>query len=182
MAKTYWVNNDGLRVGFGSQAQPEPQPAAGGRFGVAKKTIVVDFKYDSLPTRTSGNAADAFIPSGSIITEAWVLVDQAFAGANLTVGLVRSDGTTAIDADGIMTATQGADGSLTAGLIAKCDGAYVPYRYTDTQAGSATDALLPVPVQLGYDGYIEAYSSGTMTAGSARIVIEYIEPYTAVVV
>lgn len=184
MAKTYWRNSDGLKVPFGVTDKPFGDNVAEMPSGaVFKKYIVSEFDYTDLPDRTSTDSGIAFIPAGSVITDAWLFVDQAWTGlTDLTIGLVQSDGTSAIDADGILSATKGAQASLTAGLVTRCDGAYVPFRYVDTSdAGAAADPLLPAPVVLSANAYIEAYANGTATAGSARVVIEYIPPYTAVV-
>lgn len=186
MTRAYWNNDDGLRVQFGVGKKPyESSGAAVAECGLAsmKKAIVFDFDYTALPTRQSGNAQNGFIPAGSIVTDAYIFVDQAWTGlTDLTAGFVRTDGTTAIDIDGILSATLGAQANLTAGLIARCDGALVPFQKVAGGAGDpANDPLIPAQVQLAYDAYFEAYANGTATAGSARIVIEYIEPYTAVI-
>lgn len=185
MARSEWVNSDGLKVTFGSSTKPYADAVAKMPQGAPfKKYITVEFDYTDYPTRTSTETGVAFIPAGSVITDAWLFVDQAWTGlTDLTVGLVRTDGTTAIDADGILSATKGAQASLTAGLVTRCDGALVPFQYVNTSdAGAAADPLLPAPTVLGYDAYVEAYANGTATAGSCRIVIEYIEPYTSVIV
>lgn len=184
MARTDYVNSDGLKRHFGSSTKPYANNVGKFEDGTGyKKAIVCDFDYTALPTRTSTDTDSAFIPAGSIVTNAYLFVDQAWTGlTDLTAGFVRADGSTAIDIDGILSATLGAQANLTAGLIAQCDGALVPQRYVTVSGNGETVNVLPVPVVLGYDAYLEAYANGTATAGSARIVIEYIEPFTAVIV
>lgn len=184
MSKTYWRNSDGLKVPFGVTDKPYADNIAEMPSGaVFKKYIVSEFDYTALPARTSTDTGTAFIPAGSVITDAWIFVDQAWTGlTNLTIGFVRTDGTTEIDIDGVLTATKGAQAALTAGLVTRADGALVPYRYVAGGVGDpANDPLIPAPVVLGYDAYLEAYANGTATAGSMRVVIEYIPPYTSVI-
>ena len=182
MARTTYVNSDGLSTHFGSSSKPYPNSGAAVEYG-PKKTIVFDFDYTALPTRTSTDQGCGYIPSGSVVTDAWLFVDQAWTGlTDLTAGFVRTDGTTDIDIDGILSATLGAQANLTAGLVSRCDGALVPYSKVTVSGNAETAALIPAPTVLGYDAYFEAYANGTATAGSARIVIEYLEPYTSVIV
>jgi hypothetical protein len=174
MARTDYVNADGLKTHFGSSTKPYANNIAAAEYS-PKKYFVVDFDYTT-------DTGSGYIPSGSVITDAWIFVDQAWTGlTDLTVGLVRADGTTAIDADGILSATLGAQANLTAGLVARADGALVPYQKVAGGGGDpANDPLIPAPSVLGYNGYIEAYANGTATAGSMRVVVEYIEPFIAV--
>jgi len=104
---------------------------------------------------------DAFIPAGSYITGAHLLVSTAFTSggsATLTIGTYTQAGA-AVDADGIdatiALAAIGADKAVA------CDGAAV--------GGTATVG--------GADVYVEAiYGTAAFTAGEAKLVIEYIEP------
>ena len=188
MARTYWRNSDGLKVQFGIGTEPYSEKTAARDDSYPYKTLICDFTYNSLPSKNANDTDTAFLKAGSVIVDAWLLVDQAFVGGGtdgIDIGLVRADGTTAIDQDGILKeATQGTEAVLTAGAIVKCDGAFVPGRYVAGGAGDpANDPVLPVPVSIGAnDGYIYATANGTLTAGSARLVVKYIEPFTAVVV
>jgi hypothetical protein len=105
-------------------------------------------------------ANDAFIPSGSYITRASLIVSDAFAGATaaLNIGLQTAAGA-AIAAQGIDAAIAvtaiDADGDVVA-----CDGAYVN--------GVVTVGAADAYVSLDYD-------TAAFTAGAAKLVIEYIE-------
>jgi hypothetical protein len=104
---------------------------------------------------------DAFIPAGSFITSASLIVTSAFTSggsATLTIGAYQQDGTT-VDADGIDATV--ALAALAANKGVACDGALV--------GGTATVGA--------NDVYIEAnYGTAAFTAGEAKLVIEYIEP------
>ena len=99
---------------------------------------------------------DAFIPSGAVITRAYIVVDTAFTSggsAALNVGLYQADGT-AIDADGIDATV--AVAALSADAVIECDGADV-----GTKVGAN-------------DAYIEVdYDTAAFTAGAATVVVEY---------
>jgi len=104
---------------------------------------------------------DAFIPAGSYITGAHLIVSTAFTSggsATLTVGTYTQAGA-AVDADGIDATIAVAD--LAADKAVACNGAAV--------GGTATVG--------GADVYVEAiYGTAAFTAGEAKLVIEYIEP------
>lgn len=103
---------------------------------------------------------EAYIPAGSYIKSASLLVETAFTSggaATLTIGLQEADGS-AIDADGIDAAV--AKAALAANLAVACDGALV--------GGTAL-------VQA--DAYISMiYGTAVFTAGKGKLVIEYITP------
>jgi len=102
---------------------------------------------------------DAYIPAGSYITNAVILVKEACTSggaATFTVGLQARDGT-AIDADGIDAAVAVAD--LDANKAVKCDGALV--------AGTATVGA--------ENAYISFEDGGDVfTGGAVKVVVEYI--------
>jgi hypothetical protein len=103
---------------------------------------------------------DAFIPAGSYITKASLVVTTAFTSggsATLGVGLQEADGTI-IDADGIDAAVAVADLAVNKAVV--CNGALV--------GGTAT---------VGADNsYLSlVYGTAAFTAGAAKLVIEYIE-------
>ena len=104
---------------------------------------------------------DAFIPAGSYITGAHLIVTTAFTSggsATLTIGTYTQAGA-AVDADGIDAAV--ALAAIGADKAVACDGAAV--------GGTATVG--------GADVYVEAiYGTAAFTAGEAKLVIEYIEP------
>ena len=166
-----WYNDDGLLVRSGED--PTTKQPAEVRDNGGVKTLTVDFTYDSLPTFTADLdndgtldgfvAGPAFIPEGSYIKSATLVVTEDWAtadSADLTIGLYEADGT-AVDADGIDVAIEAT--ALDAGDIVECDGALV----------AANTKLVDA------NGYVvAAIGTGAFTAGSARLVIEYITPTT----
>jgi hypothetical protein len=150
-----YTNADGLLVLTNGDAGI---PADNGRTAVfAKKNLIV--KIDLTAGDKNFNAAnDAFIPAGSFITEASLVVTTAAAGGtNVVIGLVNAAGA-AIDADGITAAVTTAN--LAANKAVVCAG--------DLVAGTATIGAA--------DGYVAIDTTGTFTAGEVLLVIEYIEP------
>lgn len=119
-----------------------------------KKEVEYVFSYDDLPADDDGNEMLIRIPADSFIEAAYLKVGTAWAGGtSIDIGLAQTDGTV-IDADGIDAAV--ATASLTANAIIDCDGALV-----GASVGS-NDAVL------------EVTASGTYTAGTATLVIEYL--------
>jgi hypothetical protein len=162
-----WQNDDGLTVRYGSDQARETQSlmASPLTFG-ARKQMVVDINYDDLPTFTTDlnndgtnngfSDQDAYIPAGSYITSATLVVETAFAGGtSYNIGLYNQAGTV-IDADGIDAGV--ATAALAANLAVDCDGALV-----------ATQALVTS------DAYLVVAATGTFTAGKAKLVIEYLQ-------
>lgn len=127
----------------------------------ARKEFVLDLTGTAIPSSAATpNAQDAFIPAGSYITNAYLIVDEAFTSggsATLTVGTYNAAGT-AVDADGIdATVALGVIDAV--GDVVVCNGAQVGGTST---VGSA-------------DVYVEAiYGTAAFTAGSAKLVIEYL--------
>lgn len=119
------------------------------------------FDYDDLPVYGTGGEMEVTLPAGAFIVSAKIEVLTAFAGAGTetyNLGL-NSDASTAIDADGIDAAV--AIGALTAGAWIDCDGALV-----GASIGAAAGQLVVVA------------SAGTVTAGKARLIVEYEESNT----
>lgn len=154
-----WTNSDGLTVLMHEEqgvAKTNGITAVG-----IRKTLVWDL-VDATLLGTSAAvpaANDAFIPANALIVSAHIVVDAAFTSAGagtLTVGLVNAAGT-AIDADGIdaivAIAALGADDAVV------CDGALV--------------GIANVGAANAYVGAL--YATAAFTAGSAKVVIEYIE-------
>jgi hypothetical protein len=111
-------------------------------------------------TDVASAANDAFIPAGSYITGASLVVTTAFTSggsATLNIGLYNAAGT-AIDADGIDATVAVAD--LAANKAVACNGALV--------GGTATVGAADAYVSWDYD-------TAAFTAGAAKLVIEYIE-------
>lgn len=155
-----YTNADGLLVLTNGAAGV---PAANGvAAGDVKKTLVIDI-LDATKIGTSAaapDANDAFIPAGSYITDARLVVTTAFTSggsAALNIGLYTAAGA-AIDADGIDAAVAVAD--LAANKAVVCNGALV--------GGTATIGTANAYVSWDYD-------TAAFTAGAAKLVIEYIE-------
>jgi hypothetical protein len=125
------------------------------------KYLVVDIP-DATELGTSATAPtplDAYIPAGSYITKASLVVTTAWTSGGsgtLGIGLQNSAGS-AIDADGIDAAI--AKTALAVNTAVACDGALV--------GGTATVGAA--------DAYISlVYATAAFTAGAGKLVIEYI--------
>jgi hypothetical protein len=142
-----------------------------GKFGAEQNTddiikrVLWDFSYNDLPDGASDALGlDHIIPANSTIVSATLFIDTAFTSTStttdLTVGLNRAtDGTTAIDADGLITAANATQTTIgTAGNVVTGTGALV---------GALSDAT--------YDGVlVVAPNVDDLTAGAGRIIVEYI--------
>jgi len=155
-----YVNADGLEVlTAGEQGTAAKR---GTSLSSQKKSLVMNITGTEVPSSVATpQDHDAFIPAGSYITGAHLLVSTAFTSggsATLTVGTYTQAGA-AVDADGIDAAI--ALAAIGADKAVACDGAAV--------GGTATVG--------GADVYVEAiYGTAAFTAGEAKLVIEYIEP------
>ena len=165
-----WQNDDGLTVRFGQDQARETKSlmAKTGQVG-PKEYMVVDLNWDDLPTFTTDlnndgtnngfSDQDAYIPAGSYITKASLIVETAFTSAGattLSIGTAVLAGT-ALDADGIDVTI--AKAALAADLAVVCDGAQVAGTTLVT-----SDAYLTTTV-----------ATGPFTAGNAKLIIEYIQ-------
>lgn len=130
--------------------------------GTREKTIVYKFSYDDLP----GGGADelrAFIPSGAMLIDAYWNTTTAFAGGtSYDVGLEQSDGSTAIDADGIF------DGLVLADIDASAGALLTANQHAGTNSGAA------IGLKLSADGYLVVAATGTFTAGEATVTLKYV--------
>ena len=155
-----YVNADGLEIlTAGEQGTAAKR---GTSLSSQKKALVMTITGTEVPSAAATpQDHDAFIPAGSYITSASLIVSTAFASggsATLTIGTYTQAGA-AVDADGIDAAI--ALAAIGADKAVACDGAAV--------GGTATVG--------GADVYIEAiYGTAAFTAGEAKLVIEYIEP------
>ena len=155
-----YVNADGLEVlTAGEQGTAAKR---GTSLSSQKKALVMTITGTDLGTSAdTPQDHDAFIPAGSYITSASLIVTTAFTSggsATLTIGTYTQAGA-AVDADGIDAAV--ALAAIGADKAVACDGAAV--------GGTATVG--------GADVYVEAiYGTAAFTAGEAKLVIEYIEP------
>lgn len=155
---------------YGPRQFNDGLPAGVATYGL-KKQIQMPFSFDQLNlgqfTGTQ-DAANLPIPANSVLTDAWLHVTTAFlSGTDITIGL-DDNAASAIDANGILTATAGAVAKLTVNAWIKADGALVA-------VGSAGD-----DEAIGTsDGYITIDANGTFTAGEGYLVVEYMQPTLA---
>lgn len=149
-----WTNSDGLEVRF---INPEAGATGAELVGGAIKELVVDFDFATAIT-AAADGHEAFIPAGSYILSASLIVISAMTGTSgtLTIGLAQKDGTV-IDADGIDAAV--AQATLIASAVVKCDGALAG----GTLAIGAAN------------GYVYTSLGGTVTGGRGKLILEYIE-------
>ena len=155
-----YVNADGLEVL--TAGEQGTAAARGTSLSSQKKALVMTITGTDLGTSISTpQDHDAFIPAGSYITGAHLIVTTAFTSggsATLTIGTYTQAGV-AVDADGIDATI--ALAALAANKAVACDGA--------AAGGAATVGA--------NDVYIEAiYGTAAFTAGVAKLVVEYIEP------
>jgi|15BtaG_2_1085339.scaffolds.fasta_scaffold00834_6 hypothetical protein len=157
-----WTNSDGLLVKFGTEKGTPNVTGTHAVSPVQSLEIAVDWEDITSAASHIANVSvtDAFIPAGSYIKTATLVVTEAWTSAGsatLGIGLCQSDASTVIDADGIDAAIAKTALAADDGIL--CDGALVGGVAT---VGSA-------------DAYVY-FTTGTAawTAGSARIVIEYV--------
>lgn len=177
-----WTNPDGLQVKFANYYRepgnfvnvPRALPSKGGLI----KEIVIDYDLAELGangvsytsdlnndgTRDGFNTGDCYLPANASVLRVIVVASVAAAGGtSITLGTFGLTGS-AIDADGLITATEGVVANLnTVGGRTYGNGAYVATSADTPGIGSA-------------DGYLALTASGTFTAGTGRILIEYIDP------
>lgn len=171
MADT-WFNADGLVVDFArSRKILTNRPFAVKTYGA---TTEVHLKFDlSLITATEEtfttdrdndgtndgfNSGDFYIPDQAFLESAEIyMTDTAAAGGtSVAAGTYEVDGT-AIDADGLVTATEGVTADL-----------------------AANDKLVGTGAQVGtavtQKAYVALVTAGTFTAGKGTLVIKYTRP------
>lgn len=148
-----WTNSDGLKVGFGPQF-PERLYAGvvetDGGLKEARLQITKDSTFGS-------TGAKITIKAGQAVRNVYLKVGTAWVGGtSLAVG-------DAGNTSGWITAAQGAEANLTAGVQIVSAGAY---------AQAATPAQL-APKVYAVDTDLYVTSVGTHTAGDATLVVEY---------
>jgi hypothetical protein len=175
---TQWFNADGLKVDFGRENTVKNfRPYAVKTDGVTTEVI---FKFDlsdqtvfaagttfSTDRDNDGsvdgfNTGDFYIPDQHFIESAVIYMsDTAGAsGTNISVGTYQVDGT-AIDADGLVTTTNGATANLSA---------------NNRQAGSGAQ----VGGAVTQDAYVAMTVAGTYTAGIGELHIKLTKLASAV--
>ena len=150
--KTTWANSDSLTIGFGPNYAERETGAVVKTSGYLKQAVV-DFTYQS-------SAPTISLPAGSVVKSAYLIVGTAWVGGtDVQVG----DGT---DPDGFISASQGATANLTAGAVIRAGGAYAAAD-TDTTA-------IELWKVYGSADTIDVAFTGTFTAGTARLVVDYV--------
>lgn len=124
------------------------------------KSAIWDFDYNDLPSYGS-NGLQFSIPANATIVSAKLYVDVAFTSTSTTTDLVvglYTSGGVAIDADGLIAATDATQTAIgTAGNVVTGAGALV-----GKSIGAAAGEL------------VVAGTDTDLTAGSGRIVVEYV--------
>jgi len=146
-----WTNADGLVVGFGPNF-PERNVA-----GVIETDGVVKEARLAITYESSG--ATVALPAGSVVLDVVVKVGTAWVGGTkVEIG----DGS---DADGWISATQGATANLTAGASIVAGGAYaIGDAATNKGLGKVYASADTLDVAI----------TGAYTAGSADVFVRYI--------
>ena len=159
----HWTNSDGLEVRF--KNSEAGQTGAGLSSLGAVKILEVDLDYTT-NISAAADSHEAFIPAGAQIVRAYLIGKTAMTGTSgtLKVGLSSKDGTTLTDDDAILTATLGVQANLAAQKSLLCDGA----------AAAAASGIF-TNFSATVDGYVYTTKGGTVTAGTGKLVIEYIE-------
>lgn len=157
-----WTNADGLKVKFALD-----NGATEAESGVTQMdTHTLEVVLDSADLPAAADAAEdiAHLPANAVITDAFLVCNTAWAGTSptLTIGLVQSDGSTVIDADGIDAAIDADGVQAAAGDMVACDGALVDK--TATIGGNR--------------GWVYATTGGTVTAGKSTLYLRYFVPST----
>lgn len=148
---------NGVRNWYGPRGAEDKLPGLVKTEGY-EKTLVWDYNYDDLPAESNDGSMSLVIPADSFITSARIHVKTAAAGsvAVYNYGLYEGDGSV-IDLDGIDAVV--AQATLAEDAWIDCDGALV-----GASVGAA-DAHLRIVL-----------ASGSHTAGSYRMIINYIQP------
>ena len=154
---TTWSNGDGLVVGFGrnySDRNTDGARPVGGN----KHQAIMDFTYQS--TAAAAGDCALVIPAGAVVTEVILKTGTAWNGGTaLEIG-------DAADPNGWFTTTLLAEADLddAANLTWVADGAYAVGDNADNKAnGKYYEAA----------GQIDVLVTGTFTAGTARLIVEY---------
>ena len=129
------------------------------------QVAIWDFTYSDLPDGASDALSlDLVIPANSTIVDARLLIDTAFTSTSTTtdleVGLYSVvDGTTAIDADGLLTAVNASQTTIAvAGALITGTGALVGQVSSTTVGGVL----------------VVASSAADLLTGAGRVIVRYI--------
>lgn len=163
-----WMDNAGLYQKFGLE---QTVPMAGGEYRLNGEVREIEFKI-TLTDLTSSAAIikgtdNINMPAGFTVEQIEVIADTAATSggsATLDIGLVKTDRTTAIDANGLVAAL----------ALTTIDTA--GEKNTLTSGGTGAGALVGTTV--GTDpGYFTAnYGTAAFTAGVLTVRIKYRKP------
>lgn len=151
----------GVTVHYGTR---EINEKFGGSYGTkdAYKRAEWTFDYNDLPAGGDGGNLAQAIPAGATIVSAKMYIVTGFTSTStttdLTVGL-ETDAGVAIDADGLITAVEATQTAIA------------------TAGNEITGAGALVGVSVGADAgeLVVAPTVNDLTAGKARVVVEYVE-------
>lgn len=158
--------NQGIRNVYNHYGPMEIEQKFGGETDNSVfKTVVWTFDYNDLPD-ASTNGLDYVIPANSTIVSAKLQIITAFTSTStttdLTVGLQKADGTQ-IDDDGLITAVHADQTAIgTKG------------RLIDGASGTA-GALINRTIGTSDGELVVTPTAGDLTAGKARLIVEYIK-------
>lgn len=163
-----WQNSDGLTVKFGTEKPLNKQYGGSVTSYGSRKVLTYRFDYTNLPSFTTDlnndgtnngfSLQDVGVPAGASIESVKLKIGTAWtSGTSLAVGSYQLDGTV-IDADGYITATQGATANLTTGALITGTGADIGEHPHATEAA-----------------YTVVAAVGTFTTGDAVLVVDYID-------
>lgn len=158
-----WANtSDTVRNSYNTRPT-DIKTGASPKTSGSTKEYIVEFSYDDLPGTSATGGMELTLPANAILTDAYFETLVAFVGGtSYDIGLNETDGSTAIDADGLWDLLPVAEiNAVGERSVAK------------THAGTNSGALLDTT--LSAEGQLLVVATGTFTAGKGRIVIEYTE-------
>lgn len=157
-----WTNSDGLVVKFGTEQATAATVAEYSTLGRTRQIEAV-IDLTSLATGSTVLSNTVVIPNGARIERVQVHVQTAATSggsAALNIGLIRTDGTTAYDADGLVAAM----------ALTSLDAAG---ETNEVIIGHAAVGAL-VGTTLANDGLLVAdYDTAAFTAGRIRVIVHY---------
>lgn len=160
-----WMNEDNLYLKYGVD---KTNPTSGGEYKTFGELRTMEFKIDltTLGTSPAILSDTSVFPRGALIEQVEVFVEEAATSggsAVLNVGLIKTDRSTAIDADGIVKAL-----ALTA---INADGEKNTLILGSTGAG---DLIGVITTDVGY--VTADYDTAAFTAGIILVRIKYYLP------
>lgn len=158
---SYWTNNDGLVVGFGTRTSEDLRGGHTEMDGVVEE-MIVEFNYDDLPNGSTDGSYGT-IPANAIPIDAYFETLTGFTGGtSYDIDLVDSAGTAiGIGTDKLWDLLAIAD-------INTVGKRSVASTHAGINSGNALD------VALASAGMLKVTGAGTFTAGKGRVVIRYV--------